>query len=141
MTYTFYVVDEKAVARAKTPESIVAAIREFGGRWSVVEVGAEHFAAAFELLDAYAGNEDFLRELAFRGSPDYVLAGNKGQWALGYFEASLVHDLDGAFRLQSEEIEPVLRARPDPLQSVCDGFLSALEEANERGFAVAIIHG
>ncbi len=147
MTFTFYVVDERQMPPESagdalvTPEAMVVAIRTRGGRWSVVKASVDRFADAFEALDRFIGNKGFLSELAFHGSPDHLLAGHPGAWTLGYFEASLVHHLCGAFRLQSAEMEEALRDKPEPVQSIYEGFLSALEEADERGFAVAILHG
>ena len=148
MTFTFYVVDERLMPPESalgtpqaTPEAIVAAVRERGGRWSVVTAGVEHFADAFETLDRFIGNEGFLPALAFQGSPHHLLVEYPGDWNLGYFEASLAHHLSGAFRLQSAEIEEVFADKAEPVEAVYEGFLSALEEADERGFAVAILHG
>lgn len=147
MTYTFYVVDESqmpaedaAGTQATTPEAIMACVRQKGGRWSTVNAGVEEFSSLYETLDRFVGNEGFLPELAFSGSPNFLLAGYPGPWRLGYFEASLVHHLLGAFRLQSSEIEGALKGAQESTKMLYSTFLSALEDAHDRNFGVSILH-
>jgi hypothetical protein len=70
-----------------------------------------------------------------------MLVGYPGKWRLGYFEASLVPALAGAFRLQSSELEQVMEPKGDTTEGIFDAFIDALDDANERNLAVAIIHG
>jgi hypothetical protein len=147
MTFTFYVVDEARMppesarrSPAATPPAVVQSIRDEGGRWGSVHVWIDDFAEAFQRLDGYVGGKGLLPELAFSGSPHLILTGTPGAWRLGYFEASLVTHLYGAFRLQSLRIDEEMARVRAGVEEVYQAFLSALEEADERGFAVAIVH-
>lgn len=145
MNYTMYAIDEAAMPAegdpSATPEGFVAAIRARGGRWASVKADPEAFADAFATLDDFVAGGGFLVDLAARGSPKHLLVGFPGDWRLGYFEASLVPHLDGAFRLLSDEIAAALESRGEATRAVARAFLSALEDAAPRRFAVAVIHG
>ena len=147
MTFTLYLVDESLMPSedaegtpAATPAAIIAAVLERGGRWSTIRTDVDQFADAIQTLDAFAGGRGFLSDLAFAGSPHYLLAGYPGQWRLGYFPASLVHHLHGAFQLQAPEMDEVLHEKPDVIRRACRTLLLALADASERGFALAVAH-
>ena len=147
MTYTFYIVDESQMPSedatgtpAATPEAITALIRETGGMWAAVDADVDEYLALWETLDRFIGNEGFLQEIAFGGSPHLLLTGYPGRWRLGYFEASLCQHLLGAFRLQSAEIEEAMKGSSEATKNLYAAFFSALEDANDRNFAVAILH-
>lgn len=148
MKFTFYLVDQKqmppesaARTAAATPEAITALIRSLGGRWSTVYAEIDEFADAFETLDRFTGGNGLLPDLAFRGSPNFLLVGYPGKWRLGYVEASLVPALAGAFRLQSSEVEQLMGPKGDTTDGLYNAFVGALDDANERNLDVAIIHG
>ena len=144
MTFTFYIVDESQLPTDDYPistlQSVVTAIREHGGRWSVVDSDIESFADAFKTLDGFV-NGRILPQLAFSGSPNLILTSDPGSWRLGYFETSLVPHLDGAFRQLSTEINDAMQPKNDMTLHVFQSFLSSLEAASERDYAVAILHG
>jgi hypothetical protein len=147
MRGTFYVVDEATLppafaegSEAATPAAIIAAIRRHGGRWGQAESSIDEFAAVFETLEGFTGTPDFLRDLAFAGSPHLLLTEHPGPWRLGYFETSLVPHLHAVFNQLDAEIEPAISALGPNCAAVFAAFRSAIEEASSRGFAVAIVH-
>lgn len=147
MSFVYYTVDERllpwgegAEDESVTPETVIAAVERTGGEFATVAGRSEELAAAFEALDEFAGGEGLLPEMAYSGSPGLVLTGRPGHWRLGYFEASLVEHLHGAFRLQREDVEEALGGLPEAARGLGQAFLEALDDAKSRGLAVAIVH-
>jgi hypothetical protein len=147
MKFTVYVVDESllpgekdAGTPAASPHAIYAAIRKHGGLWSRVSPSVDQFEDAFKSLDPLIGDEGFLLQLAFRGSPGLLLIDDPEESLLGYFEKSLVPHLHGVFSELAEDVEKIMDAKDAPIEDVQYAFISALEEATSRGFAVAILH-
>ena len=148
MNYTFYVVDETKMPPASargtalaSPAALRTAVEKHGGRWSSVDADVQSFAGTFSTVDELIGSESYLANLAFTGSPGMLLAGYGGSWRMGYFDASLVHHLYGALSGLATEIEAAISEKPEGAEDVYRAFASALEEAGERGFGVAILHG
>lgn len=148
MKFTVYVVDESLLpgendqgTPAASASAIYSAIRKQGGHWSQVSANVDQFEDAFKSLDAFLGGDGFLVQIAFRGSPGLLLIDDPQETLLGYFEKSLVPHLYGVFYELSEDVEKVLNQKDDATEAVLHAFLSALEEAQTRGFAVAILHG
>jgi hypothetical protein len=92
------------------------------------------------VLEGFANAPDFLRDLAFAGSPHLLLMEYPGPWRLGYFEASLVPHLHAVINHFADEIDAAVAARGAASEHLFAAFRSALEEASSRGFAVAILH-
>jgi len=147
MRFTVFVVDESLLpgesaqgSPAATPAAIFEAIRKNGGRWASVSAKVDQFADAFQSLDRFIGGKGFFPQLAFYGSPHMLLAGDPSEPILGYFEASLVPHLHGVFSQLATDVEKVVASKDEATEAVQRAVLSALEEAAERGYAVAILH-
>jgi len=145
--FTFYVVNEAALppaatrgTAAATPEAVIAAIRERGGRWTQVGLGVDAFAKVFETIERFTGTSNLLPNLAFTGSPQLLLTARPGTWRLGYFEASLVPHLHAVLQHFGSTIDAAMEPLGDDAEAAFAAFRSALAEAAARGFAVAILH-
>jgi hypothetical protein len=145
MTLTFYLCDESellaALSTDATPQTVITEIRRHGSRWMSAEASLTQLERAFEILDEFARSGDFLRQIAFAGSPNYMLSSQPGDWRLGYFEASLAASLNGAYHLQSQKLEEVIDQELDGVQSVVNAFLATLEQAAFEDRSVAMLHG
>lgn len=147
MRVIFYVVDESALSESRMqdaavagPQAVVDVIVAHAGPWGEVAVEPEDYAAVFHLLDRAVASGDFLVELAFAGSPYLVLTGHPGQWRLGYFEASLIQNLQPALNALAGSIVDDIEALPANARTVYLRMRQAMDDAFLRNAAVAIIH-
>lgn len=147
MIASFYIVDEADFPASDPswqtqpdPVHIIDRIRAKGGAWGDATVTIDQYLAVFELLETLGQAPDFFRNLAIAGSPGLVLSTAPGPWRLGYFEASLVPAIAGILRGQPDEVEAGSDALDEDADALFTAFQDALFEAEERGFALAIVH-
>jgi hypothetical protein len=144
LNIALYLVDEALLPPAETkdatPESLSAAIRQYGAAWGTRKIPGEDYARLFEILDNQIEGEGFLPEFAVSGSPYDLLSDLPGTWRLGYFDPSLVHDLYRALGGLADEVERALESESSTVSDFYEYFFEALSYAHERNHAVAIVH-
>lgn len=147
MNAEFYIIDdalfpEKDLSWADPPDpdAIALRIRSGGAPWGATRTSIEAFADTFEILEPHAKAPDFLRNMAFAGSPRLVLTEVPGPWRMGYFEASLSTALLGVIDEGFDKIAEEMAQKGEGATAVFDAFHLTLQEANARGRAVAILH-
>jgi hypothetical protein len=148
MNAEFYVVDDALFpeddfswANPLDPAAIATQIRDGGARWASVNTSIEAFVDAFEILEIHAQAPDYLRDMAFAGSPRLMLTEVPGPWRMGYFEASLASAVLGVIEEKHDEIADETAAKGDEVSDVFNAFHLALQEAHRRHCAVAILYG
>jgi hypothetical protein len=147
-TFTFYVVDEKKVPTQLDNlndqdkyKKLVEIVSSQGASWALLELNQSDFEKALDKMDSQLGAVKFLRSAVFNNSPHHLLSSESNCPFFGYLDPSQVRDLHARLeRLPSDWIEGLLQSDDEVTKEVLYAFQSSAEEADKRGYALAIIH-